>query len=112
MQQSVLQRSALHLDVVGKLEDALEGARRDALIEHLAALLVGLGLLLAFDRQRIFLGLDGKLVLAEARHRNRDAVGILAGALNVVGRIARSALETVEHGEQPVETDGRTIEGS
>src|SRR2546430_4721313 len=34
VQESVLQRRASHLDVVGKLEDALERARRDALIER------------------------------------------------------------------------------
>src|SRR5262249_18510796 len=45
-------------------------------------------------------------------HRHRDAIGVLAGALDIIGRIARSGLEAVEHGEEPVETDGRTIEGS
>src|SRR5882757_10736993 len=52
VQESVLQRRALDLDVVGKLEDALERARRDALIEHLAAVLLVLQLLFALDRQR------------------------------------------------------------
>src|SRR6266481_1017939 len=112
VQESVLERRALDLDVVGKLEDALERAGRDALIEHLAAVLLVLRLFLAFDRQRVFLRFDRKLVLAEAGHRHRDTIGVLAGALDVVGRIARSGLEAVEHGEEPVETDGRTIEGS
>src|SRR5262245_6810541 len=112
VQESVLEARALHLDVVGKLEDALERAGRDALIEHLTDGLLVLRLFLAFDRQRVFLRFDRKLVLAEAGHRHRDAVGILAGPLDVVGRIARSGLEAVEHGEQSVETDGRTIEGS
>ena len=58
MQETVLQRRALHLDVVGELEAALEGACGDALIERLAALLVSLGLLVAADRQRVFLDLD------------------------------------------------------
>src|SRR5207249_3803478 len=110
--ETVLESRALDLDVVGKLEDALERAGRDALIEHLAAVLLVPRLFLAFDRQRVFLRFDRKLVLAEARHRHRDTIGVLAGALDVVGRIARSGLEAVEHGEQPVETDGRTIEGS
>ena len=43
MQEAVLERGALDLDVVGELEDALESARRDALIEHLAAVLLVLG---------------------------------------------------------------------
>src|SRR6266481_4363382 len=61
VQESVLERRALDLDVVGKLEDALERAGRDALIEHLAAVLLVLRLFLAFDRQRVFLRFDRKL---------------------------------------------------
>src|SRR5271166_4652440 len=61
VQKPVLERRTLDLDVVGKLEEALEGARRDALVEHLAALLLVLGFLVDFlaapDRQRIFLRL-------------------------------------------------------
>src|SRR5262249_61591318 len=110
--ESVLEGGASDLDVVGKLEDALERARRDALIEHLTVVLLVLRLFLAFDRQRVFLRFDRKLVLAEAGHRDRDAVSGLARPLGGVGRIARSGLEAIEHGEQPVETDGRTIEGS
>src|SRR5262249_11694114 len=112
VKESILESRALDLDVVGKLEDALERARRDALVEHLAAVLLVLRLFLAFDRQRVFLRFDRKLVLAKAGHRHRDAIGVLAGTLDIVGRIARSGLEAVEHGEEPVETDGRTIEGS
>ena len=33
MEQAVLERRAGHLDAVGELEAALEGARRDALVE-------------------------------------------------------------------------------
>ena len=62
--------SALDLDVVGELEHALERARRDALIEHLALLLVGLGLLVAADRQRVLLGHDRQLGLGEAGDRD------------------------------------------
>ena len=36
VQEAVLEVRAGHLDVVGELEAALEGAGRDALIEHLA----------------------------------------------------------------------------
>src|SRR5262249_9721088 len=112
VQESILEGRALDLDVVGKLEDALERAGRDALIEHLAAVLLVRRLFLAFDRQRVFLRFDRKLVLAEAGHRHRDTIGVLAGALDIVGRIARSGLKAIEHGEESVETDGRTIEGS
>src|SRR5439155_12301321 len=53
VQESVLEMRALDLDMVGELEHALEGARGDTLIEGLALLLVGLGLFLAADRQRV-----------------------------------------------------------
>ena len=39
MQESVLEARALHLDVVGELEAALEGARGDAAIKDIAAFL-------------------------------------------------------------------------
>src|SRR5262249_33120106 len=112
VQEPVLEGRALHLDVIGELEDALERARRDALIEHLTAVLLVVGALLALDRQSVLFRFDRKLVLAEAGNRHRDAIGVFAGALDVVGRIARRGLEAIEHGEQAVETDGRTIEGS
>src|SRR6266849_8630034 len=35
VEQAVLERSALHHDEIGKLEYPLEGARRDAAIQHL-----------------------------------------------------------------------------
>src|SRR6266566_2456164 len=54
VQESVLEGRTLDLDIVGKLEDALERASRDALIEHLAVVLLVLRLFLAFDRQRVF----------------------------------------------------------
>src|SRR5215470_4834562 len=103
VQESVLQRRALDHDVVGKLEDALERARRDALIEHLAAVLLVLHLLLALDGQGVLLGLERQLVLTEPGHSYRDAIRVIAGTLDIVGRVARSGLEAVEHGEQPVE---------
>ncbi len=106
VQETVLEGSALHLDVVGKLEDALERPRRDALIEHLTALLFVLHLLLALDRQRVFLRLDRKVVLAEAGYGHGDAVGGVAGALDVIGRVAGSGFEAVQHGEKTVEADG------
>src|SRR5204863_7059928 len=112
VQEPVFEGRALHLDVIGELEDTLERARRDALVEHLTAVLVVLDMLLALDGQGVLLGFDRELVLAEAGNRYRDAIGVFAGALDIVGRIAGSGLEAVEHGEQPVETDGRTIEGS
>jgi hypothetical protein len=69
--------------------------------------------LLALDGQRIALGFDGKVALGEAGHRHGDAVGISAGALDVVGRIALRIVgraKAVQHGEQAVEADGGTVE--
>ena len=58
VEEAVLKARALHLDMVGELEAALEGARGDAAIEHFVALGVVLGLLLALDGEGVFLGLD------------------------------------------------------
>ena len=52
-------------------------------------------------------------LLGEAGDGHGDAVGVLAGALDVVGRIGLAAVrlrERVEHREEPVEADGRAIE--
>src|SRR5205807_1955495 len=115
VQETVLQRSALDLDEVGELEDALEGTRRDPLIKGFALVLVGRLLLLAADSQRVLLDLDRQLILAEAGRGYRDAVVVLASTLDVVGRVAGgrgvNAANAVEQREQPIETDGRTIEG-
>src|SRR6266513_732115 len=116
MQEPVLEMGALDLDMVGQLEHALEGARGDALIQRIALVLLGLGLLLATDRQRVLLRHDRELRLGEARHRDANAVCVVAGALDVVGRVGGSAAvvsgQVVEEGEQMVEADSRTIEGS
>ena len=88
MQEPVLERRTLDLDVVSELEDALERTRCDTLVEDLAGLLLVLRLLIALDREGVFLGFDRKIALAETGNRDRDAIGVLARALDVVGRIA------------------------
>ena len=57
---------------------------------------------------------DVQILLAEAGDRERDAVMVLVGALDVVGRIglAGSYWATWSSSvEQPVEADGRTEKG-
>src|ERR1043165_3359188 len=114
VQETVFELCAGDLDVIRKLEAALEGTGRDALIEHLTLGLVALLLLLAADRERVFLGFDRQIALGEARNRDRDAIGVIAGPLDVVGRVGRGLLEAgaIEHREQTVEADGGTIKGS
>src|SRR5262249_61596023 len=76
---------------------------------------VGCGCALARGGQRVLLRLVGAVVRGNAGDRERDAVGVLAGPLDVVGRIGRATVEArnlVEHREEPVESDGGTIEGS
>src|SRR6201999_4464761 len=89
------------------------GTRGDAAIEHLGLVLaVLIGDFLALDGQRVFLRDDGKLFLAEAGYRDRNAVGVLAGALDVVGGIAGAAVggRLIKQGKETVEADGGTIE--
>ena len=89
MEQAILERGVLHHHEIGKLESPLEGARRDAAIEHLGFVVaVFIGGFLALDRQRVFLRDDREFALREAGNRNGDAVAVLAGALDIVGRIA------------------------
>ena len=92
--------------MVSELEHALECARRNALIQDVTAIVLGLGLLLALDRQRVFLRLNGKLVFGKAGHRNGNSIGVLAGALDVVGRVTGLRLEAIEHREEPIKTNG------
>ena len=112
MEQAILERGVLHLHEVGKLEGALEGTRGDAAVEHFG-LRVLVGDFLALDRQRVFLRDDGELILGKAGDRNGDAVGVLAGALDVVGGITGAAVRArlVEQVKETVEADGGTIEG-
>ena len=83
------------------------------LIKYVAALLFLLGVLLAADGQSVLLGHDRELVLGEAGYRDGDTILVVAGPLDVIGRIARSgaADALVEQRKQPVETDGGTIKG-
>jgi len=54
---------------------------------------------------------DGELFLGEAGDRDRDAIGILAGPLDIVGGIAVAAVRIclVEQGKEAVEADGGTV---
>src|ERR1700716_1195965 len=101
--------------MIGKLEATLEGPRGDALVEHVTGLLFVVGLLLAADRQPILLRLDREISVGEAGDCDRNAIGVLTGPPDIVGRIVRQvfhAVELVEHGEHPVEADCGTVEGS
>src|ERR1700680_4469945 len=83
----------------GEREAALEGASGDALVEDLVGVLA-VRLLLAADGEGIFLRLDRELLVGETRHRKGDAVGVLAGALDVVGRVARRRIHAPERIEE------------
>src|SRR5271156_6072267 len=102
--------------MVRELEATFEVPRGDALVEYVAALLLVVGLLLASERQRVLLCFDREISVGEAGDCNRDAIVILSGPRDVVGRIARCrpfhAVNLVEQREQPVEANGRTIVGS
>src|SRR3990170_7806099 len=111
MQQTVLEHRALHHDMIGELEPALEAPRSDAAMEEGAVLL--LGPLLTANGKGVLLHLDGEVVLTETGDCHADAILILADPLDVVGRVARSlALERGERVEQraePVEADGGAV---
>src|SRR5208283_4646645 len=114
IQQAVLKARAGYDHMLSELEATLEGPRRDALMQELAAVSFACALLRAADRQGVLAGFDREVVLGEARDGQRHAIGVLAGALDVIGRIVRRRLEPAALGEvveQPVETDGLAEQG-
>src|SRR6185437_3585376 len=92
-----------------------EGARGDAAVQHFGLVRgILIGDFFALDRQRVLFRDDGELFLGEAGNGDRDAIGIIAGPLDVVGGIAGAAVggRLVEQGEKTVEADGGTIKRS
>src|ERR1700748_996619 len=85
LQQTLIERRALHLDEVGKIEAALERATGNAVIEIFT--LVLLGIRLAGDNQRVLVDGDVDLLWLEAGDGNRDAIGVLAGPYDIAGWI-------------------------
>src|SRR6185437_12520667 len=85
IEQTVVERGAGHLDTVGQYEGALELARGDAAMKVDAILVVGL---LAAHDELIVLDLHAQIVHGEAGDGERDAQRVLAGLLDIVGRIA------------------------
>jgi hypothetical protein len=59
--------------MVGELEATLEGPLGDALVEHVASLLLVVGLFLAADRQRVSPRFDRKISVGEPGDCDRDA---------------------------------------
>jgi hypothetical protein len=108
MEQAVRKARRLDLDMVGKLEVALESATGDAAMQELGAF--GLGLGLALNGQGIVLNGDVDVTLTETSDRHGNAVGILAELFDVVGRIGDGfgGLGGLDQPAEPVETDGRT----
>jgi hypothetical protein len=87
MEQPVLDARGDHLDVVGEAEPTLEGALGDTAMQVRPLLRVALLIDPAGDHQVVLLGADLEVALTEAGHRHRDAVLVLAGLLDVVGRV-------------------------
>jgi hypothetical protein len=96
--------------MIFEVELALERSGQNALVQVLM-IGVGLGLLVGLvsaDRQLVLLGGDRDFVGGESRQRQRDAVAVLAGADDVVGRVvvlAVQALGIVDEVEQALEAD-------
>src|SRR5260221_5280026 len=104
VQQPIVERGARHLDAVGQHEGALELPRGDDAMEIDALLVVGL--LTAHD-ELIVLDLDVEIVHREAGNGERDAQRILAGLLDIVGRIAvaRRLADAIEGALELIETE-------
>src|SRR5579872_3285965 len=108
-QQSILQIRALHLDMVGKREAALERAVGDAAIDEIAVLALILLRLAAGDDEHVLLGGNVDLVGLESRNSKLDAIIVLALLDQVERRIIFLRLAeraVLEHVEQPIEANG------
>ena len=79
-----------HADVVGEVEAALERAGGDAAVEIDAAFV--LAGFLRGDDQRVFADFDGEVFVGEAGDGDRDALRVIGGLLDVVGRVGRCAV--------------------
>src|SRR3569832_299285 len=113
MEQAVLERSTGDFHILGQLEAQLEGALGNAAMEELTSLAFALRSLGTLDDEAVLFGLETQVAVGKAGDGDRDAIGVLADLLDVVGRIGLGFLahEAGEAVEQPVEADGRTIEG-
>ncbi|MNE72679.1 hypothetical protein D3C80_1686400 [compost metagenome] len=113
-QQAVRQVGALDHHIVGQLEAALEVALGQAAMQiGLLRRRIVVGGLLAGDGQGVFLGLDVQLVGREAGDGDFDAIGVLAGRLDVVGGPAvflAGARGAFQLAGQTVEADGGTVQ--
>src|SRR5580704_7492902 len=98
--------------MVLKAEAALEWPRRNALIE--VVMVRPLGFAARYGEQ-VLLGRHGKVLRGEPGDRERDPIGVLARARNVVGRVVVlifGVLAVVDEVEQVIEADRRPPKGS
>ena len=92
------------------LDQRLRGLRLSVMSAK-GAILVGLGLA-TLDGEQVLLDLDGQLVGAEAGDGDLDPVGVIARALDVVGRIAAGGVGRggFQQAGQTVEADDGAVE--
>src|SRR3981081_3165105 len=111
LQETVFQRCACDLDIVGEVELAPERTSRDALEQVLVITVLYLA---AFHGQHVLLCRDGDLLRLETGQSDRDAIVVLTDACDVVGRIVVLALQPeriIDEIEQTIEPDGRPPHG-
>src|SRR3954454_23722546 len=110
LEQAVLERGAVHLNIIGQVKLPLERPRGNAPVEIFA---FGPVRLVSLDGHRVLLGRHRDLVGCKARNRKRNLVAILADAFDVVGGVVVLAgtLCRFNEVEKAVETNGRTPQG-
>lgn len=110
LQKTVPEGCRRDLHVVGEVENAAKGPRRDALIK---VLVLGLFDLAALDGQHILFGGDGDVLGSETRQRN--LVLIVTRPFDVVRRVivllAGPPGGVFEQIKQAIEADGRAPKG-
>ena len=114
VQHPVFVAGTIDADVIGQCETAFKGAGGDATVQVGAALI--LCRFAGGDMERAILHLDREFIGGEARHGDRDAIGILGGLFDVVGRIGRLGDICGQHAihqiGDAVKTDRGTVQRS
>src|SRR5690554_4165781 len=110
MEKAVFQMGAFHFNMLCKLEAALKAASCNATMEIGHIFRLGAA---ASNGKHILLYLDLKIGFAKTCDRHRNAIPVLAGSLDIVGRIAeaRVARHGIEQRLELIKANGRTVKG-
>ena len=114
MQHAVFMDRPGDAHMIGQRKAAVKGAGGDAAMQ--VGLVLGLGRLAGGDLQGAILDLDAEFLGREACDGDRDAIGIIGGLFDVVGRVGRlgdiGGKHAIHQIGDAVKTDRGTVQRS